>query len=413
MKVVHSGLAVVASVLMLTSVAQAGDPLKIGLIETLSGPSAATGLARKKSTQFAIDKLNQAGGFNGEKIVLVEYNSGGTPAGAVSKFQQAAAEGVNIVVQGSSSAIASALTVAVRDHNRANPGKEVLYINAGAEAQELTGDLCHFYHFRASGTAPARIKALAMVMKEEGALGKRVYSINQDYNYGQDVENAIVENEGVGGYKVVDKVMHPVNRTQDFTPFVDKIKAAAPDTVITGNWGNDLLLLMRAVSDASIKVRFGTIYLDQPGNLSNAGETALGHYVVQPYNVDVTNSTVAAEYEAYSGHVPAYVEPPGIFAILHLGKALAKIDSKGGPIDVKKIALALESTALETDLGPRSFRKEDHQLLLPLVVSRVEKGVKHLVDGTDMGFKPVKVIPADQIVNPIQPSCKMERPEGA
>lgn len=411
MKVTHSSLGAVSALLMLTSVAHA-EPLKIGLIETLSGPSAATGQARKKSTQFAIDKLNQAGGFNGEKIVLVEYNSGGMPAGAVTKLQQAAAEGVNIVIQGSSSAIAAALTAAVRDHNRANPGKEILYINAGAEAQELTGDLCHFYHFRMSATAPMRIKALAMVMKEEGALGKRVYSINQDYNYGRDVENAIVESEAAGGYKVVDKVMHPVNRTQDFTLFVEKIKAAAPDTVMTGNWGNDLLLLMRSVSDAAIKVRFGTIYLDQPGNLSNAGETALGHYVVQPDNVDATAGKLAAEYEAYSGHVPAYVEPPGIYAALHLGKALAKIDTKGGPIDVKKIALALEDTILETELGARSIRKDDHQLLLPLVVSRVEKGVPHLVDGTDMGFKPVKVITPDQIINPVQASCKMERPAG-
>lgn len=410
MKVIHSSLAIMASMLMFTSAAQA-DQLKIALIETLTGPSKATGLARKKSTQFVIDKLNQAGGFNGEKIALVEYDSGGTPAGAKEMFKKAAAAGTHIVIQGSSSAIASALTVEVRDYNRANPDKEVLYINAGAEAQELTGELCHFYHFRMSATAPMRIKALSMVMKEEGSLGKRVYSINQDYNYGHDIEDAVIENESAGGYKVVDKVMHPVNRTQDFTPFVEKIKAVAPDTVITGNWGNDLLLLMRALSDASIKVRFGTIYLDQPGNLSNAGETALGHYVVQPYNVDAANSKLAAEYEAYSGHVPAYVEPPGIYAALHLGKALAKIDAKGAPISAKAIALALESTTLETDLGVRSVRKEDHQLLLPLVVSRVEKGVPHLVDGTDMGFKPIKVIPADQIVNPVQPSCKMERPK--
>jgi branched-chain amino acid transport system substrate-binding protein len=43
-------------------------------------------------------------------------------------------------------------------------------------------------------------------------------------------------------------------------------------------------------------------------------------------------------------------------------------------------------------------------------VSRVEKGVKYPVDGTDIGFKPVKVIAPEAVVYPVQAKCVMQRP---
>ena len=35
-------------------------------------------------------------------------------------------------------------------------------------------------------------------------------------------------------------------KVKDFAPYVAKIKASGADTVITGNWGNDLALLVKA-----------------------------------------------------------------------------------------------------------------------------------------------------------------------
>ena len=79
-----------------------------------------------------------------------------------------------------------------------------------------------------------------------------------------------------GGYEVVEKTLHDVNKVQDFAPYVSKISATHADTVMTGNWSNDLLLLMKATKAAGLKARFGTVYLDQPGNIANAGDLALG-----------------------------------------------------------------------------------------------------------------------------------------
>ena len=259
------------ALVLLASAADAA-PVKIGLLETLSGPQASSGLAYRAAVRHSIDKLNAGGGWNGEPVQLLEYDNQGGPTGASDKLKAAIADGVQIVVQGASSAIGGQITEDVRKHNLRNPGKEIVYVNVGAEAQELTGEKCNFHHFRFAGNAQVRTKALVLAMKQAGALGTRVYAINQNYSWGQDMERATLDNAGAGGYQVVDKTLHDVNKIQDFAPYVAKISASGADTVITGNWSNDLLLMMKASKAAGLKVRFGTVYLDQVGNIANAGE---------------------------------------------------------------------------------------------------------------------------------------------
>ena len=145
-------LAALPAALLLAAAAQAA-PVKIGVVETLSGPQASSGQAYRAAVRYAIDKLNAAGGWNGEPVQLLEYDNQGGPAGASDKLKAAIADGVQIIVQGASSAIGGQITEDVRKHNLRNPGKEIVYINVGAEALELTGEKCNFHHFRFAGNA--------------------------------------------------------------------------------------------------------------------------------------------------------------------------------------------------------------------------------------------------------------------
>jgi branched-chain amino acid transport system substrate-binding protein len=402
----------VASAALLAGIAQAA-PVKIGLVDTLSGPQASSGQAYRAGVRYAIDRFNAAGGWNGEPVQLLEYDNQGGPAGASDKLKTAIADGVQIVVQGASSAIGGQITEDVRKYNLRNPGKEVVYINVGAEALELTGEKCNFYHFRFAGNAQVRVKALVEGMKQDKALGTRVYSINQNYSWGQDMEQAIVDNQASGGYKVVDKTLHDVNKIQDFAPYVAKIGASGAETVITGNWSNDLLLLMKASKAAGLKARFGTVYLDQPGNIANAGDLAAGHFIVHAFNPEAGGAQgqhFVDDYKAKMGHVPAFVEPQTVFAIEMVTEALKRSKPEGGALNVNAFAKALEATRLPTPVGEWSVRASDHQALLPMVVSVVSKDAKYKSDDTNLGFKPVKVFTAEQAAAPAQASCKMQRP---
>lgn len=402
-----------AAALSLLAGTASAAPVKIALVETLSGPQASTGLMFRAAARFAIDRLNAAGGWNGEPLQLVEYDNQGGPAGAADKLKAAVADGAQIVMQGSSSAVSGQITEDVRKFNLRNPGKEILYLNLGGEAMELTGEKCHFYHFRFATNAQIRVKALVAAMKPLNALGSRVYSINQNYSWGADMQKAIGDYASLGGYTVVDKTLHDVNKVQDFSPYVAKIAAAKADTVITGNWSNDLLLLMKATKAAGLKTRFATVFLDQPGNVGNAGEVALGHYVAHPFNAEAGGADgekLANDFKAKEGHLPVFIEPQSIFGIEMLGEALKSVKPEGGRLSTKALALALEKARVKTPLGEMSMRAADHQVQLPMVVSVVSKEAKFKVDGTDLGFKPVKAFSAADAATPPQASCKMQRP---
>ena len=405
--------AAVSAIALAAGMATAAPALKIGVIETLSGPQAATGMAYRAAVRYGVEQINAAGGWNGSPVQLVEYDNQGGPAGAADKLKAAAAEGVQIVVQGSSSAIGGQITEDVRKHNLRNPGKEIVYINVGAEALELTGEKCNFYHFRFSGNAQIRTKALVGAMKEANALGAKVYSINQNYSWGQDMEKAIVDHAAMGGYKVVEKTLIDVNKVQDFAPYVAKISASGADSVLTGNWSNDLLLLMKAAKAAGLKARFGTVYLDQQGNLANAGELAVGHFVAHAFNAEAGGAEgerFQNDYKAKTGHAPVAPEATAVFGVNMVADALKRTKPEGGALNVVAFAKALETAKIKTPIGEMSMRASDHQAMLPLVVSTVSKDAKYKVDGTDMGFRPVKMFTAEQASTPAQASCAMKRP---
>lgn len=388
------------------------DNLKIGLIESFSGPQAATGLASRAVARYAVDRVNSAGGWQGQKIELVEYDNQGTPAGAADKVRAALADGVQILMQGNSSAIAGQITEDVRKHNLRNSGKEAIFLSLGAVALELTGEKCHYHHFRLGPNSQVAIRALTVAMKDAKALGPRIYVIGQNYSAGIDMEAAFVADAQAAGATVVETTLHDVNKIQDFAPWVAKIKAANVDTVLTGNWSNDLLFLMKATKSSGLKVRFGTLFLDQTGNLANAGDAAEGHFVAHPYNVE-TNAAADAlgnDYKSKNGAFPVYIQPAVMFAIGFLGEALKKVKPEGGMLNVNALAKALEQTRLATPMGEWAMRASDHQAQLPMVVSMVSPDAKYKVDGTALGFKPVKVFAAADISTPLQASCKMNRP---
>lgn len=416
MKLHHILGCTLSSGLMLASTLAMAAPVKIAILETLSGPQASTGLTYRAAARYAVDQMNANGGWNGEKVQLVEYDNQGGPAGAADKLKAAIADGVQIVVQGASSAIGGQITEDIRKHNLRNPGKELIYLNVGAEAQELTGKKCQFYHFRVAGNAPVRVQALVAGMKEADALGTRVYAINQNYSWGQDMEQAIVDSAATGGYEVVEKTLHDVNKVQDFAPYVNKIAATNADTVMTGNWSNDLLLLMKATRAAGLKARFGTVYLDQPGNIANAGDLALGHFVVQAFNPEAAGAEGEAfvkDYQAKTGHVPTFIEPQTVFGLQLVADAMGRVQPEDGKLNIQKLAFEMEKASIETPMGKLSMRAADHQAQMPMVVSVASKEAVYKADGTDLGFKPVKMFSADEAATPAQPVCKMQRPDPA
>jgi branched-chain amino acid transport system substrate-binding protein len=409
---VWRALALAGAGYLLAGGAQA-EPVKLAVIESLSGGQAAVGKMFLTAINYGLVKLNNEKAWP-DGIKVLEYDNQGGASEAADKVKAAINDGADIIIQGASSAIGGQITADVVKHNLRNPGKEVIYFNVGAEAMEFTGSKCHFYHFRWNGNAEIRLRAMLVAMKDANVLGKRVYVIGQNYSWGRDVQRLVNEYAGFGGYTVVGDVIHDVNKIQDFAPYVAKIKEADPDMVITGNWSSDLLLLMKAASDAGLKVRFASYWLDQPGNVANAGATALGHYNVSSFNAEVNGDATARfaeDFKDKTGRYPVFIDGHTVHGIWGLGEALKMLrPGADAKLNVKQLAFAMEKVRVDTSMGEVAMRAEDHQALLPLVVSIVSTDAKYKVDGTNMGFKPVRLISGKEAAGPVQPSCHMERP---
>jgi branched-chain amino acid transport system substrate-binding protein len=392
--------------------AAGAETLKVAVIENLSGPGSTTNREFALATRYWVEAVNAKGGIKGATLQYLEYDSQGTTAVAAEKFRGAVADGVQILLQGGSSGIAGQLTEDVRKNNLRNPDQPLIYINPGSEALELTGEKCHFYFFRFATNAEMRVKALVTVMKSQGDLGSKVFSINQNYSWGKDMQGAIDNDATLGGYTVVDRVLHDTNKIQDFSPYVARIKASGADTVITGNWASDLVLLLKEVSSSGIKVKFGTMFLDLPGSLESAGDAALGYYTVESSNKEIGGDAMLALYDDYNkrvGHEPSSSETRTLFGLQTLGAALNTLDLSK-KIDVTAIARALEKAKVTTPMGEISVRADDHQAVVPVIVSKVSRDAKYTRQGLGLGFKPVRLVAGPDAVNPVQASCKMERP---
>ena len=240
--------------------------VKIAFIDPLSGGGAATGILAQKTHQFYIDAINAAGGINGEKIELLSFDNKVNPQESLIQLKKALDEGARYVVQGNGSSVALAITDAVQKHNERNPGKEVLFLNYAAVDPALTNEKCNFWHFRFDADADMKMAAMTDVIAKDQKI-KRVYLINQDYSFGKAVAAAATKMlaEKRPDIKIVGDELHPLQKVQDFSPYVAKIKASGADTVITGNWSNDMVLLIKAGQGRGAQGQLGNVLRRQPG----------------------------------------------------------------------------------------------------------------------------------------------------
>jgi branched-chain amino acid transport system substrate-binding protein len=400
----------------ISSTAQAADPqtLKIAVLEALSGPQQMISTLIVNAVRYTVQAETSKPDYKGPKIELKEYDTQNLSNLVSDRLREAIDDGARVIVQGNSSALAAQISQAVGRHAKRNPDKAVVYLDVVGAAMELTGSKCEFYHFRTSPDVGSVVKALLLGMKQAGKLGTRVYAINQNYSFGQDINNAVKEHAKALGYEVVGETLHELQKVQDFAPYVAAIASKSPSAVITGNWGNDLLLFLKASREAGQTYNLGAFQLDAPGTLAAAGPSAEGGFAINTFNaeLDKDSTALAEDYKSKIGSYPVMVAPKTVKGIQFFFEALKSLKGDND-ITALDLALAMEKTTMHTSIGDISIRKKDHQMITPVVVSQVSKDAKYKADGTDMGFKPVKVIPGPEAISAFQDSCKMERPKGS
>jgi branched-chain amino acid transport system substrate-binding protein len=417
-----AGLSLPALAQNATATAPAGAPIRIGMIEGLSGPFANTGEAVFRNLVWATERVNARGGVKlpgGNRPLLIErFDSKGQTEEALSSLRSAIDRNIAIVAQGNSSAAAAGLIDAINKHNERDPARQVLFLNYSAVDPALTNERCSFWHFRFDAHADMRMTALMSVLREDRAL-KNIYLIGQDYSFGQAVlrearTQLAAQRPDV---KIVGDELHPMARVKDFLPYAAKIKASGAQAVLTGNWGNDLTLLVKAAREVGFDGTFYTFYGNALGAPAAMGDAGIGKVVaVADWFPNVATRESEAFYQAFRQRFPKpeddYVHMRMQLMIEALAQAIERAGASGAPVNAASIAAQLEKADV-TVAGQRArMRAADHQLQQPLAVAVMDRqgasGVKFDVEGSGYGFRVIRTLTPQQAEQPHP--CNMVRP---
>jgi branched-chain amino acid transport system substrate-binding protein len=411
-------LTLAAAALASAAGAQSPAPVKLALIEGLSGPFANTGEAVLRNIVWAIERVNARGGVKtpqGQRpLELLRYDSKGQNEEALSALRSAIDDGAQVVLQGNSSAQALALIDAIQKHNEREPGKRVLFLNYSAVEPSLTNDKCSFWHFRFDAHADMRMTALMQVLRDDRKV-KSTYLIGQDYSFGQAVlrEARRQIGEKRPDIRIVGEELHPVGRVKDFLPYASKIKASGAQAVITGNWGNDLTLLVKAAREAGFDGKFYTFYGNALGAPAAIGEAGVGRVLaVTEWLPNVPGQESVAFYKAFRERFGKPQEDYVHLRMQLMVEALAQAIGQAGSSEPLAMARQLEKARVGMAGQSGFMRGEDHQFQQPLVVGLMQRqgepGVSFDVEGSGYGFRVIRTFQAEQARLPH--SCTMVRP---
>jgi branched-chain amino acid transport system substrate-binding protein len=389
----------------------AAEPIKVAQIDPFSGPFANIGLSAQHAFQAEFDRLNAAGGALSRQFVLVPFDNKSSPQESALQVQAIVDQGIRYIIQGAGSNNGHAVSDAVAKYNSRNPQQPIVYLNHGALDPALTDEKCHFWHFRFVPHGHMIMAALTDALARDASV-KSVYLINQDYVWGQGVAKDAREMLAARrpDIKIVGEDLHPIGKVKDFSSYVAKMKASGADAVVTGNWGNDLALLIKATNDAGLKGNLYAPLAGLQGAPTMMGESGVDrvraavfwHENVEPNPLIGYARAFRAKYNEDWVWLPNHLLP----------EMLTRAMSKAQSADPLQVALALENMRYAGPTGEVWMRPEDHQLMTPIfqtVFTRAgQRGVKYDAEGTGFGWKTEGKVDTKDNVPPVV--CRVQRP---
>ncbi|HEX4984759.1 MAG TPA: branched-chain amino acid ABC transporter substrate-binding protein [Burkholderiales bacterium] len=406
-------VAAALALLFLAPLAVAAEPVRIAVITPLSGSFALSGEEVVRQFRGIADLVNARGGApGGRPVEIVPLDGKASVQDSLLALKQATDQHISFVATHISS-VALALSDAVSKHNERNPDRRVLLLTFDARDPVLTEEKCSFWQFRFGYHTTSDVNFMTDYLARQPG-PHRVYLLNQDYAYGQAVSRTAKEMLAAKrpDIEIVGDEFVPLGKVKDFTPYVAKIRAARADSVITGNWGTDLALFVRAAHEAGLKARFYTFVAYAAGAAQGFG--AAGENRVWGVFPWIANST-PNPYEKYNAEFRAKYRSTGNFDYViayRVVEMLAAAIGRARSTDPAKVAAALEGMRYDGAGGESWMRAEDHQIIAPLYLASFVKagqpGVKFDQEDTGFGWKLEAKVDAKDAVPEMK--CRMQRP---
>jgi branched-chain amino acid transport system substrate-binding protein len=319
-------------------------------------------------------------------------------------------QGIRYITQGNGSSVAGALIEAVNKHNERNPGKEIIFLNYAAVDPDFTNSKCSYWHFRFDADTSMKMEGLTTFMKDRPET-KKVFLLNQNYSHGHQVAKYF--KEGISrkrpDIQIVGEDLHPLGQVRDFAPYIAKIKASGADSVVTGNWGSDLQLFVKAANEGGFTGNFYTYYTSVTGTPTALGKTGEGRV----FQIGNGHPRMGGEMDKWQDEYKAKLKDDFYTGqIINIYTTLSEAMAKAKSTEPIKVAAALSGMRTQSVFnGEIEVRKSDHQLQQALFITvwgKVDKKYNYSMENTGMTMIPVKQYP--NFVSSTPTSCQMKRP---
>ncbi|SEP15016.1 branched-chain amino acid transport system substrate-binding protein [Methylobacterium sp. ap11] len=383
--------ALAALLSLLAPAAAAERPVKIGILNDMSGPYADyQGQGSVIAAQLAIEDFSKQAGRPVELVSADHQNK--TDIGASIARRWFDQDGVDLIVDVPNSAVALAVANLAREKNK-------VFIGSGAGTAELTGKQCSPNTVHWTYDTWSLGHALAKALVQQG--GKSWYFLTADYTFGKDLEGSAAEEVKAMGGSVKGSARHPLG-TSDFSSFLLQAQGSGADVIGLANAGDDTSNALKQAAEFGIAPgqRLAGLILNITNMPALGLKATQGVYIVTPYYWDLDDGTraFAARYAArHPRHAMPNDMQAGVYsAVEHYLKALGTVKDAG---DGRTVVAAMKAMPTDDPIFGKGRIREDGRKLHPMYLLTTKTPAESK-GGWDY-FKPVRTVPADEAWRPL------------
>ena len=378
------------------AILKAAETIRIGHITPRSGFLGTLGDYAFRGVNLAVEELNATGGILGREVDLFTEDSVGSHVAPTKAQKLVERRKVHFLVgEISSGSGAGVMATANR--------LKTMYMQTGCNSDALRGEKCNPYTFHVEAGNTMYTKTIGNWQDRQGNVkGKKFYMLTADYAFGHDLARVSTRFLTEKGGSVIANDLIATG-TPDYSPYILKIKGAAPDFVYINLAGGDQTTFLRQYKEFGLPFKVSGGVMDTAGFWGAGIDSITGYWQSLWYHKMPTESSLVFA-KAFRDK---YKKPPENQAWGdYMGvKIMAAAMNEAKSTDPAKIIPLLES-GMEFDiLKPRvgHFRKWDHSLLQQMFVVKV-RDEDQMEDKWDI-FEIVEPTPADnEPLDLIQPT---------
>ncbi|MEW6266758.1 MAG: ABC transporter substrate-binding protein [Thermodesulfobacteriota bacterium] len=374
--------------------AQAAKAIKVGIVDTYSGPPSTYTNDVRDAFKLVTDRTNAKGGIKGSQIEFVTRDDKFKVDLALSAAKELIMrENVDMLM----GTINSAATLAVSDLAKK---EKIPFLVTFSKSDKITGASGHRYVFSMNENTAMIGKAAAAGLAKKP--WTKYWIAGDDYEYGHAVAEGIWNN-----LKKLKPAIQKINESwwklgePDFTPYITSILAAKPEAVIIATGGAGCVPFLKAAQATGFnkQVPFFMHTATELATLKPLGieapEGVLGtsnYHFFFPETAE--NKAFVEEFKKAYNRVPTVGALYGYLTGQFMAQALEKV----GQMDREKFIDALAGMSVNSPVGKVTIRAYDHQVMLPMFM-----GVTKKVEGYDFLIaKDIVTISAEEAITPVE-----------